>query len=346
MRVDDGTGEDFSQGTSKIRPCAWTEVNTIFTHILVPLDGSKLAECVLPHAVALARVYGASLTVLTVIEPLEEGGEAAIVDPLDWEMRKLEALAYLDGIGEQLQETGLETELSLLEGHAAESIVASAQEKAVDLIVLSSHGKSGLSRWNVSSVAQKVIMDAPASLMIVRAYQSQAGTSMDLTYRRILAPLDGSQRAESVLSSITALVGCYDAHLLLAHVVRLPEMPRNMPLSKEEAELYERITMLNRQAARNYLKQIQVRLSLASEVRLLDQTDAPTDLLALADEEDVDLVVLGAHGYSGNAQRPYGSMATSFITYGSRPLLIVQDLPAMQIGPTPAENAAKEKAGH
>ena len=322
------------------------EVVIIFTHILVPLDGSKLAECVLPHAVAIARSFGATVSILNVIEPADDDGEGAAVDPLDWEMRKAEAWAYLEGVRKQLPETDLETDLFLLEGRAAQSIVAFAQDEAVDLIVLSSHGHSGLSRWNVSSVAQKVIMDAPASLLIVRAYQPQADASLDRTYRRILAPLDGSQRAECVLSSLSTLVDCYDADLLLAHVVRSPEMPRNMPLTEEEADLFERVTALNRQAARDYLTQVQSRLPSASQVRLLDHSEAPTALHELVEEEDIDLVVLGAHGYSGSSKWPYGSVATSLITYGARPLLIVQDLPAEQIELTPAQRVAKETAGH
>jgi nucleotide-binding universal stress UspA family protein len=296
--------------------------------------------------VAIARVYDATLTILHVIDPQLENSQDGAVDPLDWEMRKAEAQAYLDGLDEHLQGSGVKTDLLLLEGRAAETIVACADQEGIDLVVLSSHGRSGLTRWTVSSVAQKVIMDAPASLLIIRAYQQQPATWMDVSYRRILLPLDGSQRAECVLASVGALISNYAAELLLVHVVRSPEMPRNTPLSEEEEELHTRVTSLNRRAARRYLEQIQDHLALECEIRLLHNDDAATALYDLVEQDDIDLVILGAHGYSGNNRWPYGSVATSFVIYGSKPLLLVQDLAGNQIQPSSAEEAAREKAGH
>ncbi len=318
----------------------------MFKQILVPLDRSRLAECVLPHAVLLARAFDATMTILHVIEPQLDDNGRATIDPLDREMRKAEAEAYLDGIYEQAADAGINVGKLLLEGRAAESIVACAHQRSIDLVVLSSHGQSGLTPWNVSSVAQKVIMDAPTSLLIVRAYGHQDSTATDLAYRRVLAPLDGSQRAECVLSGIAALVSKQHAKLLLAHVVRPPEMARNTPLSEEEAALHARVMTLNREAARAYLEQIQSHLALESEIRLLQSDDAAIALHELVDQADIDLVILGAHGYSGSNRWPYGSVATSFVMYGSKPLLMVQDLSADQIELTPAQQAAKEKAGH
>lgn len=295
---------------------------------------------------ALARAFDASVTTLHVIEPRVNNDGGTAIDPLDWEMRRAEAEAYLDRISEQLDDAGIHVEKLWLEGQAAESIVACAHERSIDLVVLSSHGQSGLTSWNVSSVAQKVIMDAPTSLLIVRAYGHQDSTATDLTYRRVLAPLDGSQRAECVLSGIGSLVSKQNAKLLLAHVVRPPEMARNVPLSDEETMLYERVMTLNREAARTYLEQIQAHLALKSEIRLLQSDDTAIALHELVDQADIDLVILGAHGYSGSNRWPYGSVATSFVMYGSKPLLMVQDLSADQIEPTPAQQAAKEKAGH
>ncbi|MCB0071257.1 MAG: universal stress protein, partial [Caldilineaceae bacterium] len=82
-----------------------------------------MAECVLPHAVALARGFDARLTVLHVIEPPPDGDDAA-VDPLDWEMRKAEAEAYLETVEDKLRTAEVDVDLEILEGRAAESIVA------------------------------------------------------------------------------------------------------------------------------------------------------------------------------------------------------------------------------
>ena len=98
--------------------------------------------------------------------------------------------------------------------------------------------------------------------------------------------------------------------------------------------------------ARTYLEQVQGRLTNKSTVRLEESDDATYTLHELAEEYAVDLVVLGAHGYSGSPKWPYGSVTTSFITYSSKPLLIVQDIAPSEIEPTPAQRAARQKAGH
>lgn len=318
---------------------------TIFTHILVPLDGSKLAECVLPHALAVARGFNARVLLLHVIEPQRNDGSVAI-DPLDWEVRKAEAEGYLKRVQRQFNDSSVEVQTLLLEGRAAESIVTCAHEHDIDLLILSSHGNSGLTRWNVSSVTQKTILDAPASLYVVRAYRQEPVVPEELQYRRILIPLDGSQRAECVLSGIDALVNHYDANLLLVHVVSRPEMPSHIPLSNEESELFSKVTARNRSMAQHYLEEVQRRLSCDSAVRIVDGYDVTVALHQLAEEEDVDLVALSAHGYSGNDNWPYGSVTTSFINYSARPLLIVQDLDPDERPPTPVQLAAKETGGH
>ncbi|MEZ4864953.1 MAG: universal stress protein [Caldilineaceae bacterium] len=318
----------------------------MFTHILAPLDRSELAECILPHAVAVAHAFDAKLTILHVAEPVEADGESAMVDPLHWEMQKTEAQAYLDEIATKLRTADVPVATHLLEGRAAESIINFVHQEEVDLILLSSHGQSGLSRWNVGSVAQKVIVEAPASFMLVRSYQTQDADLTEARYQRILAPLDGSQRSECILASVEGLAHYHKAQLLLAHVVRRPEIPRHIPLSAEETELYERTTALNRTVAAEYLKQLQERLPLKSETHLLDSDDVASALHELARQVNADLIVLGAHGYSGSTKWPYGSMTTSFITYGAQPLLIIQDLTQEEIEPTPAQQAAREIAGH
>ncbi|MDT8305374.1 MAG: universal stress protein [Anaerolineae bacterium] len=302
--------------------------------ILLPLDGSTLAECVLPHAVTIARATMARLTLLHVVEP-GPGAESATTDPLHWHLRKAESQAYLEEITKRLRKLDLNVGSVQLEGHAAERIVEYARDEAADLILLSSHGKSGLSPWNVSSLVQKVILRANRSMMIVRAYERGVQDLGEMSYRRILVPMDGSRRAEHVLPIASALAA--DGELVLTSVVTRPEMPRRSPLSEEDAELAEKVVARNREEAEKYLQQLKSWLSQPVSTRLLVAESAVTALHRLAQEEHVDLVALSAHGYSGDVHRPYGSLVTSFIIYGSTPLLIIQDLPADLIESTKAE---------
>lgn len=305
--------------------------------ILIPLDGSMLAECVLPHAVTLGRAAGARLALLQVVEPLPEG-DSVTTDPLHWHLRKAESQAYLDEVGKRLRELGLTVESVQLEGPAAERIVEYARELDADLILLSSHGQSGLSPWNVSSLVQKVILRANRSVMIIRAYEMRTPQLDTLSYRRILVPMDGSRRAESALPVAAMLA--VEGEILLASVVERPEMPRRSPLSADDAELAEKIVTRNRDEVEKYLDQLKAWLPQKVSTRLLVADSAVMALHRLAQEENVDLITLSAHGYSGDVHRPYGSLVTSFIVYGSTPLLIIQDLPADLIEATEAERMA------
>jgi nucleotide-binding universal stress UspA family protein len=263
------------------------------------------------------------------------------VDPLNWRIRKAEAESYLGDLVLRLQKAGLASEKQILEGQAADRIVEFSHKNDVPLIMLSSHGQSGLSGWNVSSVVQKIILRAHTSIMIVRAYQPASTDVTGIHYHRLLVPMDGSQRAECILPVVATLARAQEAQILLAHVARRPEMPRRTPPTDEDVELADRIVERNRAEAVQYLDQLCSRLSGDIQARILISDHVAATLHEMVDQEKIDLVLLTAHGYSALTRWPYGSVVSSFITYGTTPLLIVQDLPPDKIGPTWAEVAAR-----
>ena len=177
----------------------------MFKRILLPLDSSKLAECVLPHLVAIAQICEPEVVLLRVLEPFGVTARMRMIDPVDWQIRKAEATSYLSAIVENLQNAGLRVSLHLTDGRPAEQVIEFAQSWNADLILMSSHGQSGISPWNVSSVVQQVILRARRSLMIIRAYQPVPTDLTDLHYRKIFLPLDGSQRAEMPLALAESL---------------------------------------------------------------------------------------------------------------------------------------------
>jgi len=315
-------------------------------HILVPLDGSHLAECVLPHAAAIARAFESQVTLLRVLAPTSPAGRVRPVDPLDWHIAKTEAQTYLDKWTTRLWEAGTRADNALVEGSVAERIIEFAHTHDVNLLILSSHGQSGLSGWNVSSIVQKVILRAYMPMMIVRAYRPVTHDLTGLRYQRLLVPLDGSQRAECALPPAITLARSHEARLLLAHVAHRPEMLRRAPPVREDVELADRITKRNQVKASKYLEKIQTPPSLEIQTRLLINASAAAALHELIAEENVDLVVLSAHGHSGGTKWPYGSVALNLVTYGTSPLLIVQDLSPAELAGTPAEAAAGEHRGH
>jgi len=313
----------------------------MFTNIIVPLDGSTVAASVLPHVVAMARATDAKVTLLRVL------GEASTVrlgvDPVSWQLQKSEAQAYLDGVCERLTPLiSLSPEAVLLEGRAADRIIEYARHSTCDLVVLSSHGQGGVSGWNVSSVAHKVISRIGSSILLVRAYQisAQAEHDADFSYRRIVVPLDGSARAEHVLPIAAALAEWHNATLYLVHVVTPPPLLQRMPLTPEESALIEQIFERNQSHARKYLEQLQQRLRPEPQIHVLTGENTAATLHKFVMQQEADLLVMSAHGQSAQRQWPYGSLVTSFIDHGATSLLVLQDLPADAIEPTVAELAA------
>jgi nucleotide-binding universal stress UspA family protein len=320
----------------------------MFDPILVPLDGSLLAECVLPHVVAIARAFDARIILLRVLEKNKANGTAQMFDLLNWQIKKTAAKLYLEKISARLQKSGLRIENAVLEGLVAESITEYALSRGVKLIILSSHGRSGLSQWGISSVTQKIIFSAPTSVLIIRAHQPAASGSIERQYSRMMVPLDGSRRAENVLPMVTLLARFHQSRIHIVHVVKTPEMARQMPLAREDVELSERIVARNREEAIRYLDQVRLHSPLDGidvQTHLLTSDNAAAALHELAEKESIDMVALSAHGYSGNNQWPYGSMVNNFILYSKVPVLIVQDLPAKE-EPAMVDMVTRERTEH
>jgi nucleotide-binding universal stress UspA family protein len=317
----------------------------MFPHILAPLDGSPLAERALPHVVTLAQAYQSEVTLLRVLDPIGAVTRPRSVDPLDWQIRRAEADAYLKGLSSWFQDRGLRVSTDVREGKAAESVIELAGELDASLIVLSSHGQSGISGWNISSVVHKIILRAQTSVMIVRAYQAPQQEVQEIHYERILIPLDGSQRAECVLSAAQTLAHKQESELMIAHVVQQPEMPRRTPLTAEDIELAQKVVERNRVEAARYLDEVKNRLEREVDARLLVHDSVIAALHELTGQAKIDLIMMSAHGYTGGTKWPYGALVISFIAYGSTPLIIIQDLPRDRMEPTEAEMAAREHSG-
>jgi nucleotide-binding universal stress UspA family protein len=321
----------------------------MINHILVPLDSSALAECVLPHVLAIAPVMNARVTLSHVMEhPDNENGTSA-VDPVDWHLRKHKSERYLEQIAERLQEAGLSVERVILEGKPAVSIIEFARNNDVDLIALSTHGRSGLSGWNVSSVVQKILLRSYKSMLLVRAYKSTITDSSGVRYKRLFIGLDCSTRAEYILPVAVKLAQAHKSQLMLGTVIEKPQILQRFPLSEKDSKLIEQIVQKNKQAASHYFDQLLTQyswedLELKKDIVVGDHEIA--DLHDMVDEINADLVMLVAHGHSGERRWPYGSVTASFIAYGNTPLIIMQDLTENEIQHTHAELAEKEGKGH
>jgi nucleotide-binding universal stress UspA family protein len=305
----------------------------MFNRILVPLDGSKLAECVLHHVVAVASAFRASVTLFHVLNNSHRYERP--VDPLQVQLRKLEAQAYLNAVQARLAEADLAAKAVIAEGSAAESIIEAARQQEIDLLILSTHGQGGLGEWNVSGVVEKVIQEVSTSLLLVRAYQEETETgALTAGYRRIMLPLDGSKRAECVLPPAEILARYWDAELFLAHVIRQPRLFSSTPPSSEDRALLGQIVSRHREEATRYFQRLRARLPIKTDFRLAIEENIGAALHEMIERETVDLILLSAHGHGCSRFQRYGSLVSCCILYGSAALLILPGLPPEQVEPT------------
>lgn len=148
----------------------------MYKKVLVPLDGSELAECVLPHVESIARGCGVQKVVfLRVVEPFympsgEDGGSFSEKDikRINSENRSA-AKSYLDGLVSRIKYDGATVQPEVITGKAADNIAEYATKNAVDLIVIATHGRSGISRWIWGSVADRTLRSACVPVLMVRA---------------------------------------------------------------------------------------------------------------------------------------------------------------------------------
>jgi nucleotide-binding universal stress UspA family protein len=322
----------------------------MINHILVPLDGSTLAECVLPHVAAIAPVTHARVTLLHILQQPQNGRSTPAIDPVEWHLQKQNAEKYLQEIANRLTATGiLGVESVILEGNPAGGVIDFARSNNVDLIALSTHGHSGLSGWNVSGVVQKILLRSYKSTLLVRAYLPSTTETTKVRYKRLFVGIDGSSRAEFVLPFAINLAQFHKSQLILETVIEKPRLSKRLPPSEELAELANQFVETNLQAASHYFKQLLAQFStrdLKIKTHISIGDNAIAVLHDMAEEANPDLVLLVAHGETGEQRWPYGSVTTSFIAYGNSSLLIMQDLPVTEIHQTRAEMAMKESKGH
>lgn len=297
----------------------------MYTSILVPLDGSPFGEAALPASVALARRTGARLHLVHVRGTPGTGmtglpGLAAGWGP---EAEK-SARAYLDDVAERISDDVVESvSFALLDGPVAESLRDYTRAQGISLIVMSTHGRRGLSRAWLGSVAAGVIREAPAPVLLVRPRKGKLRPGSKLKISRILIPLDGSALSESIVTPAATLGKVTGASLTLVHVIepvfRLGEAIL-VPAVEYDAEAGRRAeaegqAYLNRLAARLRGEGHQVEASVLNG-------EAVQTLLDEAKEKGADLIALATHGRSGWQRLAFGSVADKIVRTSSLPVLV------------------------
>lgn len=314
--------------TDNVTPESTQNAETVpakgFTRVVACIGSGEPVNKVILHAIAIANSLGVPLLLLRVFITRPTGEECQ--DPLDWEIRRREAYGQVTALVEQYRHLCAPIEAEVVEGQAAEQISLWAQRHPNELTVLGTHGEWRPENWGLGDTAREVVDHAPGSLLLV------PGSAQDVPatgYRRLLVPLDGSCRAESVLPFAMHLAKAQHAELLLVHVVPPTALTEVGPAESEDIELSERLLRRNQRVAQQYLARLQSRASehgLVVRASVLCE-DVRSSLVRIAAQEGVDLLVLSAHGCSGRQDVPYGSVTSFLMSHIRQPLLVMRQQP-------------------
>jgi len=323
----------------------------MFEKILLPLDGSGMAERSTPHAIEFARIFNSKILVLHVLESETSTEQIVHTEPLNWQLHKAKTELYLHKIANQIRSSLNLPELddesdcegrvtvTVLEGKVAENIVDFAHKEDIDLLVISSHGSSGLSRWNLNSVTTKVVNLIYKPVLIIRGYAVEGADLIQPRYERILLPIDCSRRSECSLNAGFTIAKNYQSHLILASVIKPPEISAIDPHNQELQLLNNQFMDLSRKTVQRYMDELSQRFGMENEIRILEDHSIVQAIINLANEERVDLLIFCAHGHTGELSWPFGTVARSFIEYSTKPVLVIQDLTHLDVLPTDASQA-------
>lgn len=299
--------------------------------ILVPLDGSGFGEDTIPLATSIARQACCDVDVTHVHVPhppdhllsnTQYQFEGVDLDEYDRWDRDQER-EYLASVARRIEEeSGRKARPVLLTGLVADAIDHHARESGQGLIVMSTHGRTGLSRAWLGSVADALIRHAPWPVLLVRpGDQKDEAPRYETDFGRILVPLDGSKPSERVLDPVLDLAEPMGATVVLLRVVAPHTVlgTRVMPVSEA---LLEEV----KARAAEYLDGVEERLrSRGVEVEsvVVDDPQPALAILEVAEREDVDLVALATHGYGGMRRAVIGSVADKVLRGVEVPLLLL-----------------------
>jgi nucleotide-binding universal stress UspA family protein len=290
--------------------------------ILVPLDGSALAEQAISHATLQARRFGARVFLLRVAEgvppTVASGATSELLRGGD------DVEAYLAGVADKLSAAGVEeVDYDTRVGAPAEMILEFARDEGIDLIVMSTHGRSGIGRWVYGSVADKVLRGADTPVFLIRASQS-ASASRASSYRRFLVTLDGSQLSEYALPYAEAWAKAFDAEIVL---LRVPTLPAYVSLGPDSSMLVPSLLSDAYEEADAYLANVvrQLKAKGLSVHKAAVEPGAVADtIIDYAQEAEVDCIVMSTHGRSGLGRWVYGSVADRVLRGAGVPVLLVR----------------------
>ena len=296
----------------------------MYTRMLIPLDGSKVAEQVLPYARFLARALTISVELLEVVDPealnlLANPEQGRYIDTLLAE-KKESRKTYLEAIARSFQAARIKCFVEA--GKAEEVIIEKAATDKETLVVMATHGRSGIQRWLLGSVAEKVLHGAANHMLLVRAREGGA-VNGEAGLTTVVVPLDGSALAEQVLPHVVDLAKKLKAKLILMRAYALPPA-----VSANEYGTYmEELVKHLESEALDYLAG-KVKEASAMGLKNVEPVACfgygAEEIIKLGRQTSDNFIAMCTHGRSGVKRWVLGSVTERVVQHSGDPVLIIR----------------------
>ena len=296
----------------------------MYKRILIPLDGSKTAEAVLPYARTMARRLDLAVELLGVVDvralaiEFADGRSRLFENMID--ETTLSSEAYLKGIASTFPKSKVECTVG--NGRPEEVITEKAGENTT-LIAMATHGRSGLNRFLMGSIAEKVLRAASAPILLVRAKEG-VNSDGEATLNSVVVPLDGSELAETVLPSVVGLVRELDLEVFL---LRAYKLSANIYAGPAYPLRYEEIRTALRDEAQDYLEKKVAelkRLGIAKVSSITPEGLSADEIIALGRKLPDNLIAMCTHGRTGVGRWVFGSVTETVVRHSGDPVLIIR----------------------
>lgn len=313
----------------------------MYRHIVVPLDGSEFSRTAIPYALALASGTEAEVELVSSVEVVATLTGAGFTGDISGGIPGYGTGTEIPPAGELLEASRRNREEHLrrtaeairpetvrwtvLDGSPAEAVAEHVEATGADLVVLSTHGRGGLQRAWLGSVADRLVRSLPVPAFLVRPAEDEVGLEVEPSIGRILITLDGSPLAEAVLEPARRVASRLGAAVLLLRVVESdlslgsPYLPE---VARQQEEHYEAMA----ETSEVYLDDVAQRLT-ADGIEVagrLVRTGAPTVAISQVAEEEADMVAMATHGRGGLRRWFLGSVSDKVLRQGTLPMLLVR----------------------
>lgn len=293
----------------------------MFKKILVPLDGSRTAEMVLPYGEMIATKFSAEIIIASVselhaeeVDPLYHSYQERIIEKVELQLKDWEA------------KEGVKVKGVVLFGKPADEILKYAKENNLDLIAMCSRGRSSRGPWLLGNIAAKVLRAAEIPVLLIRKPIDSTYIQEKRLVKKILLPLDGSRLGEIAIPFAEALALAFNAEIILFQVYtpstietgyRVPEITL-----ATQREIEEHI----KEFAQSYLRQWEIKFQEKGLVTsCVLKLGSPADqILEYAEENGIDLIVMSTHGRSGIGRWVFGSVTDKVLHSGDMAVLTVR----------------------